>query len=480
MQFSIRFVPAFILLLTAAGCNCCYQPGYYAPNGLAYAPTLRPPAFQPLPKPTWLGSRSKKHDPATCPLCNSHASSSPGPAPYQQPLAVPHNGEFIHDDGAIGHSHGAEGFHQHYPDQPVQLNGIVPTSYTDGSHSESGVRHASHESHDHGAQGGCGCGSPGCRSGCNGNCGHSKGQCGADRNRKGGCGPQHTHKPTCSGAKNCGCGAPSNCGCSGVVSNYGPCMTCDSFEGFSMGGEGFPMSGTVIDSGCSTCGTSFGGNGISMGSVIPGTMMNGEIISGGMIPGEVIGDGVIFDGSIVNGGSYPGTTYATDKPCPNCGKNHSTKMTPMPEGRLHEEATPGEVTPGTLRPHTTPAQPYDEKATSGGAAGPATEKQTVPATNDPSATSIPEAFPSSFGSPRTTEESLPTIHPPAGEARAKTTPTSWRTSGSRPAQIQNSAGEFHEPVPASSGSIQPTTLMIPTIPDRDDTRHVHWIPGNAK
>ena len=241
------------------------------------------------------------------------------------------------------------------------------------------------------------------------------------------------------------------------------------------------MSGTVTDSGCSTCGTAYGGSGIAMGSVIPGTIMDGEIISGGMIsggmiPGEVIGDGVIFDGSIVNGGSYPGTTYATDKLCPNCGKNHSTKMTPMPESHSHEEAVPGEVTPGTLKPF---AQPYEEKATDGGGAGATTEDPPAPAATNPSAT-IPGSFPSPFGSPREIEESLPTIHPPAGEARAKTTPSSWRTSGSRPAQIQNSAGEFHKPVPSSGGSIQPTTLMIPTIPDLDDTRHVHWIPENAK
>lgn len=233
-----------------------------------------------------------------------------------------------------------------------------------------------------------------------------------------------------------------------------------------------------MDGGCSTCGTSFGGSGIAMGSVVPGTIMDGQIISGGMIPGEVIGGGVIFDGAIVDDGSYLGTTYATDKPCPNCGKNHSANLTPMPEAQSHEKATPGKVKPGTLKPHTPSTQPYDEKATDG--AGTTTEEQAVPAANVPSATNIPEALPSSFGSPRAIEESLPAIHPPAGASRARTTPSSWRTSGSRPAQLQDAAEEFHEPVQEPTPSIQPTTLMIPTIPDLDDTRHVHWVPENAK
>lgn len=206
--------------------------------------------------------------------------------------------------------------------------------------------------------------------------------------------------------------------------------------------------------------------------------MDGQILSEGMIPGEVVGDGVIFDGAIVDGGSYPGATYATDKPCPNCGKNHSTNMTPMPEAHSHEEAAPGEVTPGTLRPHVPAAQPYDEKATGG--SGTTTEEHPVPAAQDPSATNIPEALPTTFGSPRAIEESLPSIHPPAGATRARTTPSSWRTTGSRPAQLQNAGEEFHEPVHEPASLIQPTTLMIPTIPDLDDTRHVHWIPENSK
>ncbi|MFP6762072.1 MAG: hypothetical protein VB858_00595, partial [Planctomycetaceae bacterium] len=65
--------------------------------------------------------------------------------------------------------------------------------------------------------------------------------------------------------------------------------------------------------------------------------------------------------------------------------------------------------------------------------------------------------------------------PPAGAARARTTPSSWRTSRpvDNPGIFQHS--DFQAPVHPSK-RIEPTTLMIPTIPDNEKTRQVHWLP----
>lgn len=240
------------------------------------------------------------------------------------------------------------------------------------------------------------------------------------------------------------------------------------------------MSETVIDSGCSTCGTTFNGGSYAMGGVIPGTIMNGEMISGGMIPGEVIGDGVIFDGSIVNGGTFSGDSHEVGKPCPNCGKHHSTTVQPVPESQSHEEI-PGQINQGTLKPHTTPAQTYDGTSEPGaGGEDVSTDNQSVPAAQEPSATHEPEALPGATESPRAIPQSLPATHPPAGAARAKTTPSSWRTSGPRTSPFRNAGSEeFQEPV-REPQRLEPTTLMIPTIPDKNDTRHVHWVPAEPR
>ena len=475
MRFSICLIPAFILLLSAAGCNCCYQPGYYDPNGLAYAPMVQPPALKPIQRPAWLGGQNKKHDPAECPLCNAHASTAPHPIGEPVPMA-PHEGEIIHNNGGVSHTHGPEGFHQHSPNQPVELNGIIPTSHS--GYGEPGVQHAGYESR------GCGCGNSGCRGDCKGNCGHArsghshnghshKGQCGADRHH-GQCGATR-HKPNCSGANNCGCGgATSNCGC-GTVSCCDPCITCDVVEGF-------PISGSTIDSGCSSC----AGGGITMGSVIPGTIIDGGIASGNVIPGGVISDGVIFDGAIVDGDAP-----ISSKPCETCGKVHTT-VKPVPEtggeATSTEESVPGRINPGTLKPQT--PQNYDGKTgeeTPGAPAGEAILDEVIPgATNpvpparEPSAINEPEALPGSFpASPRPVHESLTPTHPPAGAPRARTTPSSWRTTSPRPASpFSESAGEkFRTPVHEGE-AIEPATLMIPTIPDGNGTRHVHWVPEN--
>ena len=238
--------------------------------------------------------------------------------------------------------------------------------------------------------------------------------------------------------------------------------------------EGFPISGGILDSGCSTC-----GSGISMGSVIPGTIVDGGIISGGMIPGEVISDGVIFDGAIVDGDSH-----FSSKPCETCGKVHTT-VKPVPETDESEEGVPGQINPGTLKPQS--PQTYDGKTgeTHGEAAGENTPGEVnpgaanpVPPAREPSAINEPEALPGSLpSSPRAIRGSLTPVHPPVGAPRARTTPSSWRTTSPRTASPFSYGGRDDFQTPVREGeAIEPTTLMIPTIPDENDTRHVHWVP----
>lgn len=470
MRFAICLIPALILLLSAAGCNCCYQSGYYDPNGLAYSPMVQAPTLKPVQRPVWLGGRNRKHDPKSCPLCNAHSSTPPHSASETVPVQ-PHEGGVLYGNGGVGHSHGPQGFHQHSPDQPVQLNGIVPTSHTESG--ETGVQHAGYRSR------GCGCGNAGCRDQCKGRCGHThgghseqtghggkNGHCGADRSR---CAAPRPHKPNCSGGSNCGCGSPpTGCGCSGHLSPCGPCVTCDVIEGY-------PVSGGFVGGDCSTC-----GSGSTLGSVIPGTIMDGGIVSGGVIPGEVIGDGVIFDGSIVNGGTVSGDPYAVSKPCSNCGKDHSTTVPPVPETSEPEEGVPGQIKPGTLSPISPTAPAYDPS--SGGAAeepdrAGAADENSVPPAREPSAVNEPESLPGRSAPRQVIPETLSPAHPPAGTPRARMTPSSWRTtSPSTVSPIRNpDSDDFRAPVREETRS-EPTTLMIPTIPDENDTRHVHWIP----
>ena len=337
-------IPSFILLLSAAGCNCCYQPGCYPPNGLIYQQPLPGAGLSPLQKPLWLSRQERKHDPQTCPLCNSHASTSPHLIPQTPPGSLPlpvSPDSTVHENGVASPVYDPEGYPVHQPrnDQPVQLNGIVPASYEKSK----------------GSRRNCGCGNHGCSGKCRGRCGHgahpSAGQCGADRNR-GCCGAvRHQQNSDCS----CAGAHPvmnHDCGCSGLVSSTGPCVTCDVIEGF-------PMGGTVIDSGCSTCGTMVGG--LTAGSVIPGTVIDGQVISGGVLPGAVTSEGVLFDsstidGSVISSGPPAGT-------CSHCGKSHTDlkpvpgpAVTPVPQAvPPSTEALPGQVNQGTLKPQTPPA-----------------------------------------------------------------------------------------------------------------------------
>ena len=210
-------IPALILLLSAAGCNCCYQPGYYPHNGLIYQQPLPMTGLHPLQKPVWLSQQNRKHNPETCPLCNSHAATSPHLPLETQPGSLPlpaYPDGTIHDNSPVNRAHGSEGLPVYQPnsDQPVHLNGIVPTAYEESN----------------GSQRGCGCGNAGCGGNCRGQCGHgqhpSGGQCGADRNRGRGCcgARRHQPNPSCSCA---GTQPTGNCGCSGPVSSSGPCVT---------------------------------------------------------------------------------------------------------------------------------------------------------------------------------------------------------------------------------------------------------------
>lgn len=243
------------------------------------------------------------------------------------------------------------------------------------------------------------------------------------------------------------------------------------------------MSGTIIDGGCSTCGTITGGSGIAMGSVIPGTIIDGEVISGGVIPGEIISDGVIFDGRIVDGGTVSGDSHQAAKPCSGCGKYH-TNISPSPAARQPEENLPGQINQGTLKPQTPPDPDTDEKVPAPGTTDPPPQ-QTDRATDASATASEPELFPGTIRVlPKSPPVSRPVTHPPAGSPRARTTPSSWRNSPSRTATpARETGGDFHQPLPRPGlvePEPEPTTLMIPTIPDEGGTRHVHWVPEDLR
>jgi len=217
--------------------------------------------------------------------------------------------------------------------------------------------------------------------------------------------------------------------------------------------------------------------GLTAGSVIPGTVIDGQVISGGVLPGAVTSEGVLFDsstidGSVISSGPPAGT-------CSHCGKSHTDlkpvpgpAVTPVPQAvPPSTEALPGQVNQGTLKPQTPPASvDHPIQATQ----EPAPE-QASPETGNPPApatTNEPQPMPGVFlETPIDLPDSKPDPHPPAGAARARITPSSWRNSN--PVQKQN---DLQTP----QGQNEPTTLMIPTIPDNTETRNVHWLPQQSQ
>jgi hypothetical protein len=339
MRSFVCVVLGFIVSVTSVGCNCFQGRQYDPATGMVYPSSFkRPSLFSKFGK-------KKKHDAATCPLCNPHGVVNNDPHGHS------HDGH-SHDGHAQPHVH-----HPGSPNLPVPVSeyGITPVSGVNGD--GSGIVQAGHHvehAHHNGGRGqvtqaghnGCSCAAPnpvpvhnvkrncsgnqkgGCSCGKSCHCGNH-GQCGANRT------PQHSS----SGHKhNCGnCGGYISSGCNSPCEVVGPCDTFASPV----------VNGGIISGGCSTCGTagshvsSFGGSVVSDGVIYDGGTYEGTVI-----PGQIVSDQV---------------TFGDHSNCPTCNANKSGTPGPLFNG----EKIPGQIEPHPEPAKVPPAADYDEKSDAG-------------------------------------------------------------------------------------------------------------------
>ena len=410
MRSFICLVLGFIVSVSSVGCNCVQRSHYDPQTGMIY-----PTQFQ-RPK---LFAKKKKHDAATCPLCNPH-----GVAGNQ---GHSHDGHTHHSDGHIqnGQPHQQGQGHNHDPNLPYLplpvLQGIEPVSGV--SQNGSGVVHAGHIEHAYhdgrngqivqaGHRSRCSCAAPnpvpvrtkpscghnhshhkdshksGCTCGKNCKCGQQgHGHCGANRT------PQYrTPQHNCGGqASNCGnCGGFISSSCCSPCEVVSPCDTC----------AGSIVSGGIISSGCSTCGTS-----------MPSTYVSG-------LNGTEIGNGFVANGGTFEGTVIPG--HVANGDCPTCQTANSV-TTPGP--LFHGETIPGQIEPQP-EPAKVPASDYEE---------------------------------------------------PLPAKPAQQNSSAIRRFVPVPTKDVSVEGEFVQP-----NRLNPTTMMLPSgSQNANETRHVHWTPSSV-